>query len=64
MSTYTYAPSFHSAVLASLEGASIAEDAIKLHTVFELRLGFRGESTNGWNEANGRASNYSFHRTE
>jgi hypothetical protein len=25
-----------------------------------LRIGFRGESTNGWNEAYGRASNYAF----
>ena len=26
----------------------------------ELRIGFRGESTNGWNEVYGRASNYVF----
>ena len=44
----------------SLEGAFFAEDAIKLTPSLELRLGFRGEFTNGWNEAYGRASNYSF----
>jgi len=27
---------------------------------FELRVGFRAEFTNGWNEAHGRASNYLF----
>ncbi len=27
---------------------------------FELRVGFRAEGTNGWNEAHGRASNYAF----
>ncbi len=46
----------------SFEGAFYAEDAIKLMPSLELRLGFRGEFTNGWNEANGRASNYVFRR--
>jgi len=36
------------------------EDAIKVKPSLELRIGFRGESTNGWNEAHGRASNYAF----
>ena len=44
----------------SLEGAFFAEDTIKLKPSLELRIGFRGESTNGWNEAHGRASNYVF----
>jgi hypothetical protein len=44
----------------SLEGAFYLEKAIKLKPSFELRIGFRGESTNGWNEAQGRASNYEF----
>jgi hypothetical protein len=35
-----------------------AEDAIRLKPSFELRVGFRAEFTNGWNEAHGRASNY------
>jgi hypothetical protein len=34
------------------------EDTVKVTPHFELRAGFRAESTNGWNEAQGRASNY------
>ena len=60
VSTYTYAPSFTPLNWRSLEGAFYAEDAIKIKPSFELRIGFRGESTNGWNEAHGRASNYAF----
>ncbi len=60
VSTYTYAPSFTPLNWRSLEGAFYAEDAIKLKPSFELRIGFRAESTNGWNEAHGRASNYAF----
>ena len=60
ISTYTYAPSATPLSWRSLEGAFYAEDAIKLRPSLELRLGFRGEFTNGWNEAYGRASNYAF----
>ena len=60
VSTYTYAPNYTPLSWRSLEGAFFAEDAIKLRPSLELRIGFRGESTNGWNEANGRASNYAF----
>jgi hypothetical protein len=60
VSTYAYAPSFTPLNWRSLEGAFYAEDAIKINPSFELRIGFRGESTNGWNEAHGRASNYAF----
>jgi hypothetical protein len=60
VSTYTYAPSFTPLSWRSLEGAFFVEDAIKLKPSLELRFGFRGESTNGWNEAHGRASNYGF----
>jgi hypothetical protein len=60
VSTYTYAPSYTPLNWRSLEGAVYAEDAIKLKPSLELRLGFRGEFTNGWNEAHGRASNYTF----
>ena len=59
-STYTYAPSYTPLSWRSLEAAYYAEDAIKLKPRLELRLGFRGESTNGWNEAHGRAANYVF----
>ena len=44
----------------SLFGAGFIEDAWKVTPRFELRAGFRFESTNGWNEAHGRASNYDF----
>ena len=60
VSTYTYAPSYTPLSWRSLEGAFYAEDAIKLKPSLELRIGFRGESTNGWNEAHRRASNYAF----
>jgi hypothetical protein len=60
----TFTPSYTGLVTPlswrSLEGAFFAEDAIKLTPNLEVRLGFRGEFTNGWNEAYGRASNYSF----
>src|SRR5258708_9255348 len=60
VSTYTYAPSFMPLSWRSIEGAFYAEDAIKMKPSLELRIGLRGEFTNGWNEAHGRASNYAF----
>ena len=60
ISTYTFASSATPMSWRSLEGAFFAEDSIKLTPSLELRLGFRGEFTNGWNEAYGRASNYLF----
>ena len=60
VSTFTVAPSTTPLNWRSLEGAAYAEDVMKLTPKLELRLGFRGEFTNGWNEANGRASNYIF----
>jgi hypothetical protein len=60
VSTYTYAPSYTPLSWRSSQGAFFVEDAIKVNASFEIRLGFRGESTDGWNEALGRASNYGF----
>jgi Carboxypeptidase regulatory-like domain len=60
VSTYTYAPSYTPLGWRSLESAVYAEDTIHLKPSLELRIGFRAEFTNGWNEANGRASNYTF----
>jgi Carboxypeptidase regulatory-like domain len=60
VSTYTYAPNYTPLSWRSTEGALFAEDSIKLKPNLELQLGFRFESTNGWNEAQGRASNYAF----
>jgi hypothetical protein len=41
-----------------LTGAAFLEDTIKVSKRLEVRAGFRSESTNGWNEAQGRAANY------
>jgi hypothetical protein len=60
ISTYTFASSATPLSWRSLEGAFFAEDSIKLTPSLEVTLGFRGEFTNGWNEAYGRASNYLF----
>ena len=60
VSTYTYAPGYTPLGWRSLESAVYAEDAIHWKPSLELRIGFRAEFTNGWNEVNGRASNYAF----
>ena len=44
----------------SLFAAFYAEDTIRLTPRLTLTLGFRAESSTGWNEAHGRASNYFF----
>ena len=41
-------------------GAWFAQDVIRLNSRLTLSLGFRDEFSNGWNEAHGRASNYSY----
>lgn len=41
-------------------GAGYLEDTVKLTPRIELRAGIRIESTNGFNESQGRASNYAF----
>ena len=60
ISTFTVIPSATLLGWRSLEAAAYLEDAIKLKPNLELRLGFRAESTDGWNEAHGRAANYLF----
>ena len=50
----------YAAGLAVARRCVLLQDTIKLRPSLELVLGFRGESTNGWNEAHGRASNYLF----
>jgi hypothetical protein len=44
----------------SLFGAFYAEDVIRLTPRLTISLGFRDEFSTGWNEAHGRASNYTF----
>ncbi|MGC1616270.1 MAG: carboxypeptidase-like regulatory domain-containing protein [Candidatus Acidiferrum sp.] len=44
----------------SLFGAWYAEDVIRLGRKLTLSLGYRQEFSTGWNEAHGRAANYTF----
>ncbi len=44
----------------SLFGAFYAEDVIRLRPNLSLSVGFRYEFSAGWNEAHGRAANYTF----
>lgn len=60
VSTFTVVPSPTPLGWRSLEGAGFVQDAIRVNKRLEVRVGFRFESTNGWNEAHGRASNYLF----
>ncbi|MDR3741365.1 MAG: carboxypeptidase-like regulatory domain-containing protein [Terracidiphilus sp.] len=56
--TFTVVPSPAELGWRSVEGAAFVEDTIKISARLELRAGFRSESTDGWNEAQNRASNY------
>lgn len=60
IATFSVAPQPTPVGWRQLEGAGFVDDSIKLRPNLELRLGFRFESTNGWNESHGRASNYLF----
>ncbi|WP_420239395.1 carboxypeptidase regulatory-like domain-containing protein [Telmatobacter bradus] len=58
VATFTVVPAPTELGWRSLEGAAFVEDTVKILPRLELRLGFRSESTNGWNESQNRASNY------
>ncbi len=60
VATFTVIPSPTPLSFRSLEGAWYIEDTMKLRPNFELRIGFRSEFTNGWNEPHGRSSNWLF----
>jgi Carboxypeptidase regulatory-like domain len=60
IATFTAIPNPTPLSFRSLEGAYYAEDVIKLRPTLELRIGFRGEFTNGWNETHDRSSNWLF----
>jgi hypothetical protein len=60
VSTFTVVPSPTPLGWRQIETAGFVQDGIKLRRNLELRIGFRFESTNGWNEVDGRASNYLF----
>jgi hypothetical protein len=44
----------------STEAAGFVQDVLSLRRNLQLRVGFRFESTDGWNEAHGRGANYQF----
>jgi hypothetical protein len=60
VSKYTIVPAPTELGWRSLFAAGFIEDAWKATNRFEIRAGLRVESSNGWNEAQGRASNYDF----
>ena len=60
IATFTVVPSPTEVGWRSKEYAGFIQDGIKLRKNLEIRVGFRFESTDGWNEAYGRASNYLF----
>ncbi len=60
VSKYTVVPSPTELNWRTLFGAGFVEDAWKVTPHFEVRAGFRFESSLGWNEANGHAANYDF----
>lgn len=59
-SSFLYSPSPTKMNWRSLFGAVHAEDVIRLNPRLTASLGFRGEFSTGWNEAHGRAANYTF----
>ncbi len=58
--TFTYDPAPTEMNWRSLFAAWYAEDAIRVTSRLTVSLGFRAESSTGWNEAHGRAANYFF----
>ena len=59
-STFLYDPAPNGMNWRSLFGAFYAEDVIRFKPNLTLSLGFRGEFSTGWNEAHGRAANYTY----
>ena len=58
--TFTYDPAPTELNWRSLFFAFYAEDAIRVNRRLTVSLGFREESSAGWNEAHGRAANFLF----
>jgi hypothetical protein len=58
--TFLYDPTPTEMNWRSVFGAWYAEDSVRLTPKLTLTLGFRAESSAGWNEAHGRAANYFF----
>jgi hypothetical protein len=59
-SSFLYSPSPTEMNWRSLFGAVYAQDVLRISPKLTLSLGFRGEFSTGWNEAHGRAANYTF----
>ena len=59
-STFLYDPTPTRMHWRSLFGAGYVQDVIRLKPTLTVSLGFRGEFSTGWNEAHGRAANYTF----
>ena len=59
-SSFLFDPSPTEMNWRSVLGAWYVEDVIRLKPSLTLSLGFRDEFTTGWNEAHGRAANYSY----
>jgi hypothetical protein len=59
-SSFVYDPAPTEMNWRSLFGAFYAQDVIRMSPKLTLTLGFRGEFSTGWNEAHGRAANYTF----
>ncbi|MFZ0820009.1 MAG: carboxypeptidase-like regulatory domain-containing protein [Candidatus Acidiferrales bacterium] len=60
VATFLFDPTPTEMNWGSFLGAWYAEDAIHVTPRLEVSLGFRDEFTTGWNEAHGRAANYTF----
>jgi hypothetical protein len=59
-SSFLYDPAPTEMNWRSLFGALYAQDVIRMSPQLTVSLGFRGEFSTGWNEAHGRAANYTF----
>ena len=59
-STFLYSPAPTEMNWRSLFGAGYAQDVIRINPKLTVSLGFRAEFSTGWNEAHGRAANYTF----
>ena len=58
--TFTYNPAPTEMNWRSLFAALYAQDVVRITPRLTVSLGFRTESSTGWNEAHGRAANYFF----
>jgi len=59
-SSFLFDPTPTEMAWRSFFGAFYVEDVIRVTPKFTLSVGFRDEFTTGWNEAHGRAANYTF----